>query len=251
MKKIIVTSLICLTMLVGNLYAQIADSSINMYQVGINYGFHLPYKNMADRFGVSSTIGLSFDYKFKSNWSLGLEYNYIFGSNIKDSSSMLTGLMTESGQIINMYGEYGTFVLSERGFYSGGRVSKIIPVLGPNKNSGIIISFGAGLLQHHIHIENKDNNTPPILGDYKKGYDKLCNGFSAKQFIGYQYLDNRGLINFYFGFELYEAWTMSRRDYDFDIMGYDDTKRKDVLGGIRVGWILPLYQKAPDKFYYY
>jgi hypothetical protein len=44
---------------------------------------------------------------------------------------------------------------------------------------------------------------------------------------------------------------MSRRDYDFDIMGYDDTKRKDFLGGIRVGWILPLYQKAPEKFYYY
>lgn len=251
MKNKIVTVLVLIILSVCGVKAQIADSSISMFQFGINYSFHFPSGDMADRFGVSSTVGVNVDYKFKSNWSVGLEYSYIFGGNIKDSSTMLNGLMTESGEIINMYGEYGSFILSERGFYSGAKISKLFPVLGPNKNSGILVTLGAGLLQHHIHIENKDNNTPPILGDYKKGYDKLCNGLSLRQFIGYQYLDNRGLINFYIGFEFYEAWTMSRRDIDFDLMRYDDTKRKDFLGGLRLGWILPLYTKAPDKFYYY
>ena len=139
-----------------------------------------------------------------------------------------------------------------RSYYDTGiKAGKLIPVAGPNKNSGIIFNVGAGLLQHHIRIENKDNNTPPVLGDYKKGYDKLTNGLSAREFIGYQFLDNKGLINFYVGFEFYQAWTMCRRDYNFDTMQRDDTKRNDYLMGIRAGWILPVYKKAPNSYYYY
>ncbi|MCK9255337.1 MAG: hypothetical protein M0P36_06070 [Bacteroidales bacterium] len=236
---------------VFSLKAQISDSSINVLKFSIHYSIHTPSADMAKRFGFSSMIGGSLDYKLKSNWSFGLDASYLFGGNIKDSSSIFSEIMTETGYIINQYGEYATFSLSERGFYAGANISKLIPVLGPNKNSGILINIGGGLLQHHIHIENKDNNAPPILGDYKKGYDKLSNGFSVKEFIGYQYLDNKGVINFYLGFEFYQAFTMSRRDYDFNLMGYDNTKRKDFLSGFRFGWIIPVYTKAPDKYYFY
>jgi hypothetical protein len=34
-------------------------------------------------------------------------------------------------------------------------------------------------------------------------------------------------------------------------MGPDNTKRNDYLMGVKVGWILPLYQKSPDSYYYY
>lgn len=250
MKQAFIIVLFLLT-IVSISNSQIKDSSINMLKCEVNYSFHIPSGDMADRFGLSSTIGFGLDYKFKSNWTIGAELNYIFGNNIKDSTSILTAIMTESGYIINKYGEYGTFLLTERGFYGGAKLGKLIPVLGPNKNSGIIINVGAGLLQHHIRIENKDNNTPPILGDYKKGYDRLSNGLSLREFIGYQYLDNKGLINFYFGFEFYQAWTQCRRDYNFDTMQRDDTKRKDYLSGFRIGWILPLYRKAPNTYYYY
>ncbi|HOZ29507.1 MAG TPA: hypothetical protein PLL66_01200 [Bacteroidales bacterium] len=250
MKKAFLIVLFLLTF-VGITNAQIKDSSINMLKCEVNYSFQMPFGDMADRFGLSSTIGFGLDYQLKSGWTIGTEFNYLFGGNIKDSTSILTGLMTESGYIINEYGEYGTFLLSERGFYGGAKIGKLIPVWGPNKNSGIIVNVGAGLLQHHIRIENKDNNTPPILGDYKKGYDRLSNGLSLREFIGYQYLDNNGTINFYFGFEFYQAWTQCRRDYNFDTMQSDNTERKDYLSGFRIGWILPLYKKAPNKYYYY
>lgn len=231
--------------------AQIKDSSINILQCEINYSYHAPAGDMAERFGMSSTVGLGVNYKTKSNWTIGAEFNYIFGGTIKDSTSILDGIMTESGNIINRYGEYGTVLLTERGFYTGVKAGKLFPVLSPNKNSGIVFNVGAGLLQHHIRIENKDNNTPPVLDDYKKGYDRLTNGLSAREFLGYQYLDNKGLINFYVGFEFYQAWTMCRRDYNFDTMEQDNTKRNDYLIGIRAGWILPIYQKAPNSYYYY
>jgi hypothetical protein len=175
----------------------------------------------------------------------------LFGGNIKDSTSILNGLKTESGQIINSFGEYGTILLSERGFYAGAKFGKILPLFGPNPNSGIVVNLGVGLLQHQIRIENKDNNTPPVLGDYKKGYDRLTNGLSLRQFIGYQHLDNKNIFNFYIGIEAYQAFTQSRRDFDFDTMQRDDTKRKDFLFGLRAGWILPIYKRNPQEYYYY
>ncbi len=232
-------------------FAQIKDSTINIWQCEINYSFQMPGGDMADRFGTNSTIGLGLTYKMKSNWTLGFEGSYLFGSFLKDSSNILEGLMTESGQIINKYGEYGTVLLSERGFYAGGKIGRVFPVFGPNSNSGVVVNVGAGLLQHHIRIENKDNNTPPVLDDYKKGYDRLTNGLALREFIGYQYLDNRNSLNFYIGIEFYQAWTKCRRDYNFDIMGPDNTERKDYLYGIRAGWILPIYKKSPNEYYYY
>jgi len=107
------------------------------------------------------------------------------------------------------------------------------------------------LLQHHIRIENKDNNAPQVLGDYKKGYDRLTNGFAAKTFIGYQYLDSKRRFNFYAGFEFYQAWTKNRREYNFDTMSRDNNLYHDYLYSFKAGWILPIYYRTPDKFYYY
>ncbi len=244
--------LIFLTVLIANnSFAQIKDSAINIWQCEINYSFQFPGGDMAERFGNNSTIGLGLNYKSKSNWTAGFEISYLFGGTINNGTSILEGLMTESGQIINEFGEYGTILLTERGFYSGVKFGKVFPILAPNPNSGIVFNVGAGLLQHHIHIENKDNNTPPVLDDYKKGYDRLTNGLSLREFLGYQYLDNKNSLNFYVGVEFYQAWTMSRRDINFDTMEADNTEKHDYLIGIRAGWILPLYKKSPDKYYYY
>lgn len=232
-------------------YSQVKDSVINIWQCELNYSFDMPKGDIANRFGNNSTVGLGLTYKTKHNWTAGFEVNYLFGGNLKDSSAVLNGIMTETGQIINKFGEYGSVLLTEKGFYVGGKVGRVFPVLGPNKNSGIVFNVGAGLLQYKTRIENKDNNTPPVLNDYKKGYDHLTNGLSAREFIGYQFLDNKNLFNFYFGLEFYQAWTKCRRDYNFDLMGSDDVLKHDYLFGIRAGWIVPIYTRTPNKYYYY
>ncbi|MEJ5266431.1 MAG: hypothetical protein WHW07_01320 [Bacteroidales bacterium] len=231
--------------------SQVADSSINILQCEINYSFHLPAGDLANRFGFSSMIGAGVNFKHKSNFMIGGECSYLFGPIVKGWESILEGIMTQSGNIINRYGEYGTIALSERGFYAGVKTGYLFNIFNPNPNSGIFFNLSSGILQHKIHIENKDNNTPPVLGDYKKGYDRLSNGLAFKEFIGYQYLDNKRMINFYFGLEFYQAFTKNRRDYNFDTMSRDDNLYKDYLFGIRAGWILPLYKRSPQKFYYY
>ncbi len=233
-----------------NLSGQIKDSVINIFQIRANYSFHVPSGDIANRFGPSHMIGMSLENKFKNNWTLGLQANYLFGGFVKDST-ILDHLKDRQGGIINEYGEYGTILLTQRGFYGGASIGKIIPVLSPNPNSGIKLELGAGILQHHIHIENKDNNIPAVLGDYRDGYDRLTYGLSLRQFVGYQYLDSKGHYNFFAGFEFYQAWTYNRRSINYDTGVADTSQKNDFLWGFNVGWIIPIYSKAPQEFYYY
>jgi hypothetical protein len=257
MKKMYLTSLLLLILLMPILsFGQIKDSAINVWQVEANYSFHIPEGDLADRFGVSSTIGMGLTYKTNKNWMFGVEANYIFGGNVKEDTilravQVYSGSVDNSYSIINRYGEYGDVLLSQRGAYFGIKFGKLFPVGSPNNNSGIVVNIGGGFLQHKIHIENKDNNTNPVLGEYKKGYDRLTNGLALKEFVGYQYLGNNSYVNFYVGVEFYQAWTKCRRVYNFDMMGKDNAERNDFLFGVRAGWILPLYKKAPGTYYYF
>jgi len=215
-----------------------------------SYSLQMPGGDMKTRFGINSTIGGSFIYKHKTGLLFDLSSHYLFGTALKEeASSILDGIKDSDGHIINEHGEFAKVVLSERGFFAGARLGYVIPVLKDNPNSGIIISGGGGLLQHKIRIENDGNNAPQILHDYKKGYDKLTNGFCLTEFVGFVYFGKQHLVNFYAGFEFYQGFTQSRRSYDFNLMGPDLQKRRDYLSGFKVGWIIPVYQRAPDPFY--
>ncbi|NLA23524.1 MAG: hypothetical protein GX879_01015, partial [Bacteroidales bacterium] len=216
-----------------------------------HYAYQIPEGDLAEKYGQNSMVGLGVTFKTKFNLMIGGEISYLFGNTIKRDSTILDGLRSSNGEIINEYGEYAKIICSQRGFYTGINLGYLIPIGKPNKNSGIVLKVGSGLLQHHIRIENKDNNAPQVLGDYKKGYDRLTNGLANKYFIGYQHLSNNKWLNFSCGFEFYQAWTKNRRDFNFDTMSRDETLYHEYLYSIRAAWILPVYYRSPDKFYYY
>ena len=233
--------------------AQIKDTSINIWQCEVNYSYIFSLSDMRATYGKNpSTMGVGLSFKTKFNAIFGFEGSYLWGGYTEnEGESILQGLMTASGNIINQHGQYGSVLLTQSGFYVGAKVGYVFAFKKPNPNSGIVLNVGAGLLQHHIRIENRGNNTPPVLGDYKKGYDGLRNGIATRGFIGYQYLSNKKLVNFYGGVEFYYAWTKSCRNYDFNLWGKDNTQYRDAMIGIRIGWILPVYRHNPDEYYYY
>ena len=232
--------------------AQIKDSCINVWQCEINYAYQFSLTDMKAKYNQNpSTMGVGLSFKTKHNWIFGFEGSYLWGGYDDKGVSILTGIMTRSGNIINSYGQYGTVLMTQSGFYAGVKTGRLFAFRKPNPNSGIVLNIGAGILEHHIRIENRSNNTPPVLGDYKKGYDGLRNGIALRGFLGYQFLSNKKLINFYGGVEYTFAWTKSRRNYDFNLRGKDNTQYHDSMIGIRVGWILPIYRRAPEEYYYY
>lgn len=244
MKK---TILLFFLVTMGFLQAQI-DSAITIPLLGVHFGGQLPFEDMADRFGPNLTAGGAFMLKTKKKWVVGVESNYFFGRNVKED--VLAQLKNPDGFMLDNEGYPADVRVTERGLgihLFGGRVFKLAST---NPNSGLMITIGAGYMQHKIKLYDAQQKIAAIKGRLGYGFDRLSSGLSLSQFIGYLFLSENKLLNFYAGFEFYEGFTKSVRKLNYDT-GLPDTKQRlDVLTGFRVGWILPLYKKKPNEFYY-
>jgi hypothetical protein len=235
----------------SRIYAQVSikDSSIFTPLVSASYGYYLPAGDMVKRFGNNSALQINVDFKTKYNWLLGVNGSYFFGNQVKEE--LFENITTSDGEIITREGKIADIRLYERGFTVSGTVGRLIAFKKPNPNSGIAVNFGFGFMQHKIRIETIGNDVPQLSKEYKKGYDRLSNGFLLTESLGYLYLSNNRLANIYFGLDCMQGFTRNRRSFDYDQMKKDNHKRVDILFGARLAWILPLYKKAPQEFYMY
>ena len=249
--KISVSIVYCLLSIVYYSNAQnVKDSTLLIPMVKFSYTGQLPGGDLAKRFGFSSAVGMNFSIKTKHDLFLGADGSFIFGNNIKQNG-ILDSMKTSSGFIINQSGNPATVRLFERGFTVDIHIGKLFPLRSHNKNSGLLIYAGPTYIEHRINISDVGHQTPQLVNDYLKGYDRLTGGFGFHEFIGYVYMGNNRILNFFGGFDLTQALTKSLRGYNYDTRQTDTAQRFDMLSGIRVGWILPLYKRTPEEFYYY
>lgn len=225
------------------------ESLISIPLLGINVSGQIPLFDMANRFGPNLNTGGTFMFKTKKNWLFGIESNYIFGTEIKED--VLKQLKNEIGNVTNNLGYPADIRVTERGFGVHLLTGKVFKTSEKNPNSGILVTFGIGYLQHKINIYDSEQKIAAVQGELVYGYDRLTAGFSLTQFIGYLFLSKNRLLNFYFGFENYQAFTKSIRKLNYDTGSLDEKQRLDALSGFRFGWVLPLYKKKPNDFYYY
>jgi hypothetical protein len=226
------------------------DSIIGLSMIKGHASYNASLYDLNKRFGNVFAIGVGFTRKTKKNFVWGFHADFLSGGLVKENN-MLDGLYTGDSFIIGNDGTLYDVRFMMRGFALNGRIGKIIPVFGPNKNSGILITTGLGLLQHKVRFEFERDALPQLTNEYKKGYDRLSNGLNIQKFIGYFHLSNRNLWNFFIGLEMNYALTEGRRSYQFDLMGPETKQRRDGLLGLRFGWIIPLYKKLPPDFYYF
>jgi len=228
----------------------IRDSVINFPMVYATYGFHFLSGDIADMFGPSHTIGGGIGIKSKKNFYFGLEYSYLFGGKVKNGDEILQYLLTSDGQLIGQGGEYAIFQYMQRGHTIWFQAGKLIPVLSKNPNSGLLLTLGGGFIQHRMDISVKENSALQLSDDYKYGYDRLTRGFGLNQFIGYLFVGESKLLNFFAGFDFSQAWTKNVREVNFDTRLPDDTQHLDLFFGFKVGWVIPIYRSAPVDYYY-
>lgn len=228
----------------------IKDSAIATPLIGVSYSYQMPAGDMADRFGNNSAIQLNVEYKTRKQWIFGANGSYFFGKDIREKG-MFDSIVTSDGNIINRNGEFADIRVYERGFTISATAGRMFAFKNPNPNSGLVLNVGIGFMQHKLRIETIGNNVPQLDKEYKKGYDRLTNGILISENLGYMYLSNSRLVNFYIGFECMQGFTQSRRSFDYDLMKRDTQKRLDILYGGKIAWILPLYKKAPQEFYIY
>lgn len=252
LRKLLLTVTACAGLSFASIaQVSITDSAIFTPIIYATYSYMWPGGDLAQRFGSNSSIGGGFMLKTAGNWVFGVEGNFMFGQSVKNSDSILKSISTSNGFLIDANGMYADLVYYERGYNFLAKVGKIIPLFGPNPNSGLMITAGGGYLQDKVRIHNPGNTAPQILGDYKKGYDKLDGGIMLQGTIGYMYLSNTRLLNFYVGFEFMQTWTKSLRDFDFETREKDTKQYNSQFYGIKVKWMIPLYRRSPKEFYYY
>ncbi|MBK8846859.1 MAG: hypothetical protein IPO27_10085 [Bacteroidetes bacterium] len=248
MSRYLIALLICVSALASAGQSSIRDSVINLSAINLSYGYYLPFADMGERFGGFSNVHASYNIKTRKNWMLSAEGGLMFGNQI-EVDSMFKNISTSDGQIIGNDGKAATVRVYQRGYTITVNGGKLFPIGKPNKNSGVVVMVGAGFVQHKIRIETLGNTVEYLNKQYKKGYDRLTNGLLIRQYIGYQYLGNKQLVNFHFGIDINQGFTQGRRSYLFETGLPDNAKRTELFIGIRAGWSLPLYKRASDKFY--
>ena len=214
------------------------------------YGFHWLGGDIAEMYSPSSTLGGGVGYKNKKNFYFGLEYNYLFGGKAKNGDEIIAELLTHDGQLIGQSGEYAIFQYYQRGHIIWFQLGKIIPVGKSNPNSGLMFKAGVGFVQHRMDVSVQENTALQLSGDYKYGYDRLTRGIGLNQFIGYMFIGNSRIWNFYGGLDFSQAWTKNVREINFDTRAKDESQHLDLFFGFKIGWVIPIYRSAPADFYY-
>ena len=231
--------------------AQKAKDPQSAWLIKPSLAFQMPGGHMADMYNSNFSTGLGVGYKTASNWTFSIDGQYLFSDDIKDPDQLLNPILTEKGFILNSIGNYAQVSVLERGFYLTGDISKTLDFLKINPNSGFDLLLGAGYMMHWVEIKNAGNDSPQILGEYQKGYDHLSGGLLLKESIGYTYLSNNRRINFRLSFEIMEGFTQSLRDFSYSTGKPIESNKLDLLYGIRLEWILPIYKGGGKDAYYY
>jgi hypothetical protein len=251
-KRCFLTFYFCIVLLnIPFAQVNVRDSLIKAPMVIPNVGWCIPVSDMAKRFGQFTTVGLDFLYKNPKGLLFGANAHFLFGSNVKETN-MLEGILTSGDFLIGADGTLYDVRYQLRGFNGDVRLGKLFSVWGPNQNSGPFLTLGLGFLQHKIRLEYQRNaNIPQLTKDYIKGYDRLSNGAYVIPAIGYSFLSNNRRINFFAQVEYLMAQTQNRRSFNYDQNAGDPSKRNDGIFALKVGWIIPLYERKPDEFYFY
>ncbi|MFO0484960.1 MAG: hypothetical protein ACK51A_04790 [Sphingobacteriia bacterium] len=257
----------CFFPLNGHAQKSIADSSISFFTLSPYYQANWSAGTLADRFGFHSGLGAQVGYKHKLNFYFTLGAHALFGNVVYergiiadlgytyswtdgDGSTQRTG-----GWIDGQFGAVERPSLFMRGYAIPLRVGYIFNQLRlgkQNPNCGLFVETGLQFIQHKILITTPTNADMPYLSsELKKGYDRLTNGLGTLASVGYQFYGNRRFINFFIALDAAFNVTQNRRSYNYDTGLQDNRSRSDVQYGARIGWTLPIYGTAPEKYYYY
>ena len=228
----------------------IKDSTIGTPWIAVHYGANWTKKDLSLKFGFLNHIGTLAGYKTKKNWFYGVEANFIYGNNVQ-LNGMFNHLLDSKGNVTDVNGDVGIVVVSARGLNTNLVIGKIIPIFSPNKNSGIFINFGVGFLSHRYRIDTQDQVIPGLEINYRKGYDRYSFGPNLSQFIGYTFMSNYGLVNFYGGFYAQQGFTKNQRTIFFEMPGLEvpQSTMLDIQVGLKLGWLIPIYKRQPKEFY--
>lgn len=219
------------------------------WMVGVGYAPLVPLADMAERFDLTSSLGISFGHKSKNNIYISGEVDYLFGAAVKEN--VLVNITDRNGQLPVYTGGFYPPELLLRGLTAFVTVGKVIALNENNSGSGLRLDLGVGYMQHRIAMPGTLESVPQVSGDYADGYDRFTSGFALREAVSYHFLNKRGTVCFSIGLEFTQGFTRGQRNFQFDIREGYDRPRSDFLLGPRITWYLPIFHYSGDKGEYF
>ncbi len=163
-----------------------------------HYNYQFLAGDLESKYTGNSNVGLGLSLKLKSNWTIGTEGQFLFGSSSKDLK-LLGSIATTGGFVIGQGQSIETPQLEGRGANFQIDFGKIVPLNKKNLNSGLHIKLGFGYQYYKAYLKTDDILVTQISGDYASGYENQESGLTINNFIGYTYFSKNKLLNGSFG----------------------------------------------------
>lgn len=213
--------------------------------IHVGMGAQQPHLDLAKDYGSNLNFNISADQKWNRNWITGLGFEYLYGTQVKQD--VLSALRNDVGYITNNAGYPADVRVSERGFQVYLKCGYFFKL--QSEHLFWIFTPAITYLEHQVYLYDVEKNIVALQHESIKGYDRLCKGLGLRTETGILYLSKNRLSNFYIGFDASYAWTKNQRRFAYGIGVLPQTTRKDLLTGLKLSWILPIFVSAEHSFY--
>ncbi|HEX5625104.1 MAG TPA: hypothetical protein VFX48_03730 [Saprospiraceae bacterium] len=208
-----------------------------------NYSYGIPIADLSDRYGNHLSLGTGISLQPAGRFLLlGAGAEYWFGSTVKED--VLVPLRSSFGGLLLGNDEYLTeFKQRQRGWLFQAYAGSVLPIGSQKKaRQSLKLQLGAGFLQHQIRFLDEARSLPQFTKSYKKGFDRLANGWALIPFAGYEFLSRKGWLSFYAGVESVLAFTQNQRNFNYDSNRSEfGDRRFDAAIQFKLGLYLPFY----------
>lgn len=220
------------------------------FRMAIHVGGQSPMGPLADRFGLSNTVGLSGYFQNAEGWRWGAHYRFQTGADVREPG-LLQNLRDPNGHIIDNEGRIALVTAQQRGTILALSAGRLIHADFLGAGAGFLVEVGLGYWEHKVHFQNRGNRLTQLDDPHLAGYDRLTGGWMVLPRFGYHRDAANGLVRFQVGVEAMLGRLQPNRAWNADTLTADAGPRHDGTVGLFAAWILRLQARSTDLDYYY
>ena len=203
--------------------------------------------DLAERYAPFASASVEYTRKTKEGLFLGAWFDAFYGTSVRNTEEMFSGLTDEDG---NFMGVNGEFAILQPGLTGGQLGVQFGRLISPkyNPNSGWVFLQGLALGQTKIGMRDQRSNLPQLQSPFLEGYDRLHRGIYTRSSLRYLHLDNAERINYSVGLSLNVGVAKSVRGFNIDTGLSDSGLKFEGVISANFSWYLPVYAKQ-ESFY--
>lgn len=220
------------------------------HQLLIHTALHVPWGDLADRFGAANTVGIGWRRTAGSGWRYGFQYRFQTGADVREPG-LLQNLIDSRGHVIDNEGRIALVTPQQRGTMVLATLGRKWALGARHPETGFIAEVGAGFWEHKVHFQNRGNRITQLEDPYLKGYDRLSGGWVLVPRAGVEFHSPNGQARFQFGLEALIGRLSPSRAWNADTGTVDVGPRQDGALGLFAAWILRLQARSTSVDYVY